>query len=181
MVKIVRSHSNYITAGTYAIKYGISVKSAREIACRGIARSYTLSSDGAGGQESLFLEDVDAISSRRGERYRGGKKLCGGCLSWLPRSEYYDCEWSPASRQCKVCTAAAVRRRKVKRRGASRPCPDIAIDNLITASSRAAEIEKQYVLTAEQREQREQRVQAHAARIEAMGLAGDGEVFPDGE
>ena len=169
---VTQTRDGFISARTYAVKYGITPSYARELYRTGKLKGYTLPKSGTRFGEGVFLEDVEARTTRCSMNYRDGKKRCPKCMAWLPEGEYTPSEWVRAKANCRCCNHESY----LDRRYGGDP-----VRSLISASNRAAEIEKDNVLTDRQRAEREATVQAHAARIAAAGYAGDGEVFPDGE
>lgn len=165
---------NYIATSVYADKYGVNQNAVLRAARAGRIKSYTTRETGGGrlGNESVFVEDALGPWSRVGSPYSGDRKRCSRCMTWLEKRDYAPSQYARPKAPCRLCQQAMSRK-------ASGKYSDV--DALIDASNKAAEVERQYVLTDEQRSEREERVQAHAARIEAMGLAGDGKDWLHGE
>lgn len=101
----------------------------------------------------------------------GNKKRCGMC--GLIKNRYEDFSPSRAHKSgvCKDCNA----HRERLRIGMTKHPKSISYDRELFALKELRELPDQGVAM------RERLIVQHAARIEAMGLAGNGEEFPDGE
>ena len=157
----------FLDASTYASKYGVEVECVRNWMRTGKIRGYSLAE---GGAVRVFVEDAHVPAVRPQEDRGPDMRRCNTCMAWLLRKEFSGCEWGHLKHPCRMCRNLAYQRRKGR---------EDQVDRLISASNRAAEIEKAYTLTDRQRVEREQSVVMEAARIEAAGLAGDGEGWPD--
>lgn len=173
MVRIASDNygDGYITAKTYASKYGTTPEAVRAACRRGSLPGYSnAKGGGAAGGEWVFVLDTPAKMARLDSPYRGDRKRCSACMTWLSRSSYATSQWDRPKAPCRMCNSLMWSRKKGQYD---------RVDALVDASSKAAEVERQHVLTDRQRSERELRVAQHAARIEAAGLAGDGEGWPD--
>lgn len=159
----------YISAATYAAKYGCSVSAAKEQGRRGKLKSITFAKVGEplGKGEYTFLEDRLALIQRAHDVRRGDEKQCSACYTWLKASDYSPASWRRDKGVCRMCSTT-------QRRARDFPSKANDLDIKIIKGNKLDEMERQHVLTEVQRQKRERRVQEHAARIEAAGLAGDG-------
>ena len=165
-IKRSPTRDSFITASVYAEKYGIGENQARRLFSRGRIDGYVLGGDGTPGFGRLFIKDEPVFATRSEHRYRDGKKRCPSCLSWLDSSLFSPSEFKRTSGPCQMCARLGANGgKKTKCR----------IEMLISSNNKAAELEKQYVLSDQQRAEREDQIEAHANRIKAMGLQGDGE------
>lgn len=110
-----------------------------------------------------------ATTSAR-DKFSGGKIKCGTCRRRLSRHAYSDSDSGMASGRCIDCTNYLQR----KRFGSKTPATiSYGLDLEVWR-----ELEN---MPEEIRRDRAAKMRAHAERIEAMGLAGDGKDWPDGE
>lgn len=126
-----------------------------------------------GMKDGMFLHVEDMLPPvKQGESFRDGEKRCGFCEQWKPLSEYSKSRRERAGGLCRPCNAHQERARNGK--GLS---PDsIGYKQEIDAQLEVIEAKKIRRLG-----ERNARIEAHAKRIKAMGLQGDGEGWPDGE
>lgn len=106
---------------------------------------------------------------KQGNDRIGDKKRCGHCCEYLPLSEFSPSHLKVNGRSCRLC----IKLSKNNYRGS-----DFAMDKKIMSENAREAVDRQKLPPGDAAE-RERRVQAHAARIEAMGLCGDGEDWTD--
>jgi len=149
-----------IPASAYARKYNIHNSTVHSMARSGRINS---AKDGA----HLHVEDVPPPPPRQNV-FRGNEKRCPTCKLWKPLEDY-----SPSRRgvagDCKPC--AAHRERVSKGRASS--VVSVSYAQELIALEQIRQMGKAAL------PDRNRSIREHAARIEAMGLAGDGERWPD--
>jgi len=149
-----------IPATAYAGKYDIANSTVHSLAKSGRVNS---ARDGV----FLHVEDVPPPKTK-GKSFRPGEKRCPSCKQWKALGEY-----SPSRRgisgACKPCAAHQQRLRMGK---ASSP-ESVSYQQELVA---LAQIDQ---MGSKGLPERNRAIREHAARIEAMGLAGDGERWPD--
>ena len=149
-----------IPASDYARKYNL-----HNGTVHGLAKSGRLNHMRKG--VFLHVEDVPPPKTK-GKSFRPGEKRCPSCKQWKALDDY-----SPSRRgtsgACKPCTAHHERIRTGK---ANSPESVSYAQELIALE----QIRRMGLLA---KTERNRNIRKHAARIEAMGLAGDGERWPD--
>jgi len=154
-----------IPANAYAKKHGLANSTVHSLARRGKIGHRR---DGV----FLHVDDVPPPTPTKGRSHRGDAKFCGGCGLWKPLSEYSPSRRVRPGGLCRQCNA---HRERVRSGKATSP------ESISYKREIVAQLELQEAREHSRLREREARIQAHAERIEAMGLCGDGEDWPDGK
>lgn len=154
-----------ITTTQYAAKYGVTRNTASDRAKRGAIAAQMI-----GGK--WYVADEPVETPKKGGGFRGNQKFCGGCGMWKGLTLYSASRRERTGGLCKPCNAHGQR---VRQGDGNSP------ESLSYKQEVKAQVELRDMRAMRLLGERNARIKAHAARIEAMGLCGDGEDWPNGE
>ncbi|MGB1100663.1 MAG: hypothetical protein ACPGYS_07115 [Flavobacteriales bacterium] len=162
--KVKPAFPGMIPANDYARKYGVTNPTVHYWVKTGKVN---------GMKDGMYLHVEDMLPPvKQGDSFRGDEKRCGFCRMWKPLTDYSKSRRERAGGLCRPCNAHQERVRTGK--GAS---PDtISYKQEIAAQVEVVEAKKIRRLG-----ERNARIEAHAKRIEARGMSGDGKDWLDGE
>ena len=153
-----------LPSNSYASKYNVS---------NSTVHGWVKTGKMNGAKDGIFLHVEDTPPPvKQGESFRDGEKRCGFCEQWKPLADYSKSRRERAGGLCRPCNA---HRERVRTGGGSSP-DTISYKQEVLAQLEVIEAKKTSRLA-----ERNARVKAHAGRIKAMGLQGDGEGWADGE